>query len=579
MKTDARFTDFQVDVDSLPSGFSLLGGGSVGGKAIGLMFSKSVIEERGEVLCDYQDRLKIPRSWILATDVFDDFVEMNQVNDVVQLKCDGGIDVPEMNRRIIAGRLPSHCLDFLKGILKEEDRPLAVRSSSFLEDSLRHSFAGIYQSVFIPNDGTVEERIAQLETAAKIVYVSTFGDDAKEYRKKHEIAWRDEKMGVLIQSMVGCHYPDGLYYPLFAGVAFSRNYYPWTNRIRSEDGVARLVLGLGTRAVGRYYARVFCPAFPSLRPEGMVVEDIIRYSQEVADVLDFRSGLLIEEGISNLKGANNKLHMICSALSPEGYLTEASAGPGNGERLLATFDSILNSDKYMPFVPLIKSLLQNLERRFGLPVDIEFAVDFEPAEDGDEKGIFYLLQVRPLGGRPEHRRIKLPKDVPKEKIIFRAEKILGNGVKRRLRYIVFIPHTKYDFQKGFAIAREIGNLNSTLENESYILIGPGRWATQNPELGIPVRYGEISNASVIVEVSYKRFSPELSYGTHFFGDMLVTNILYIPLWLEKGGYLNERILLKSRNHWHSDDIRLIEIPQGVDVYADGESHAAIAMIR
>ncbi|MFQ5909492.1 MAG: PEP/pyruvate-binding domain-containing protein [Thermoplasmata archaeon] len=579
MKADAGFTDFRVDVDSLPSGFSLLGSSAVGGKSIGLVFSKSAIEERVEVLCEHQDRLRIPRSWILATDVFDDFMELNNVNDIVQMKCDDEIDVPEMNRRIIAGQLSAQCMDFLRGILEEERRPLAVRSSSSLEDSLRHSFAGIYQSVFIPNDGSLEERISQLETAIKIVFISTFGDDAKEYRKKHKMAWQDEKMGVLIQSMVGSHYPDGLYYPLFAGVGFSRNYYPWTNRIKSADGVARLVLGLGTRAVGRYFARVFSPAFPSLRPEGMVVEDIIRYSQEIADVLDYRSGLLIEEQITNLRGSNTKLPMICSAVSPEGYLTDAKFGPRNGERLLATFDSILNSNEYMPFVPIIKSLLKNLERLFGLPVDIEFAVNFEPDENGEEKGIFYLLQVRPLGGRPEHRRIRLPKAIPDDRIIFRAERILGNGVKRRLKHIVFIPHTIYDFRKGFSIARDIGRLNRTMENKNYILIGPGRWATQNPELGIPVRYAEISNASVIVEVSYQRFSPELSYGTHFFGDMLATNILYIPLWLEKGGYLNEKILLESKNRWHSENVRLIRIPQGVDVYADGESHTAIAMMR
>ncbi|MFQ6107033.1 MAG: PEP/pyruvate-binding domain-containing protein [Thermoplasmata archaeon] len=579
MRARIGFVDFRADIDSPPSGFEVLGSGFVGGKAIGLMYAKSAIEKHGEVLCEHQDMLRIPRSWILATDVFDDFVEINGVNEVVQSKCDGEIDVPEMNRSIISGQLPKYCMDFLENILRGERRPLAVRSSSFLEDSLRHSFAGIYQSIFIPNDGSMEERIAQLETAIKIVYVSTFCDDAKEYRKKHRISWQDEKMGVLIQSMVGSHYPDGLYYPLFAGVGFSRNYYPWTKRIKSEDGVARLVLGLGTRAVGRYYARVFSPAFPSLRPEGMVVDEIIRYSQEVADVLDFRSGLVIEEEISNLRGSNKKLHMICSATSPEGYITEIFGESGKGERLLATFDPILTTNKYMPFVPMIKSLLKNLERIFGTPVDIEFAVDFEPHENGKERGVFYLLQVRPLGGRPEHRKVRLPRDVPNERIIFRAEQILGNGVKRRLRYIVFIPHETYEFQMGFALAREIGKVNSTLGNESYILIGPGRWATQNPELGIPVRYSEISNASVIVEVSYRRFSPELSYGTHFFGDMLATNILYIPLWLEKGGYLNEKILMRSENHWSSDRVRVIMIPQGVDVYADGDSHTAIAMLR
>jgi hypothetical protein len=573
------YLDFEADPDSLPSGFDLLGTGSVGGKSIGLLFLKWAIETQGEGICDHQDRLRIPRSWILATDVFDDFVELNDVAEVVQRKCDLDIEVPEMNRSIIAGELPKDCLGYLKGILKEENRPLAVRSSSFLEDSLKHSFAGVYQSVFIPNDGTMGERIAQLETAVKIVYASTFGDDAKEYRKKHGIAWQDERMGVLVQSLVGSHYQDGLYYPLFAGVAFSRNYYPWTDRIRSEDGVGRLVLGLGTRAVGRYYARVFSPALPELRPEGTVVADIVKYSQEIADVLDFRSGLLIEEEITNLEGTNNRLPLICSALSSEGYITEADYGSKKHERLLATFDGVLNNNRHMPFVPLIGSLLRNLERRLGVPVDIEFAVDFEPDENGKDEGLFYLLQVRPLGGRPEHKRIRIPGDVSQDRVIFRAEKVLGNGVKRGLEHVVFIPHQKYDFQKGSAIAREIGEVNKSLEDNDYVLIGPGRWATQNPELGIPVRYAEISNAAVIVEVSYKHFSPELSYGTHFFGDMLATNVLYIPLWLEKGGFLNESLLENSKSLGESEYVRVIRIPRGVDVYADGESHTAIAMIR
>lgn len=579
MSKFVRFADFRIDTDSLPAGFEIVGAGSVGGKAIGLIYAKTAIEDWEEAICEHQDRLLIPHSWIIATDVFDDFMNVNNIDEAVRQKCDEEIDVPEMNRRIVSGSLPLNCREFLEGILVKENRPLAVRSSSYLEDNLKHSFAGVYQSVFIPNDGTFDERMAQLETAVKIVYVSAFGDDAKEYRKKHGIAWQDEKMGILIQSMVGSHYPDGLYYPLFAGVAFSRNYYPWTNRIKAEDGVARLVLGLGTRAVGRYHARVFSPTLPGLRPEGMVVKDIVKYSQEVADVMDFKSGLLIEEDISSLKNMNQKLHMACSVVSPEGYLTDAGPGRTEGKRLLATFDPILNSNQYVPFVPMIGSLLKNLERLLGVPVDVEFAVNFEESEDGDERAMFYLLQVRSLGGRPEHRKVILPTGIPNERIVFRAERILGNGVKRGVRHIVYIPHQAYEFQKGYAFAREIGRLNKSLENENYILIGPGRWATQNPELGIPVRYAEISNASVIVEVSYKRFSPELSYGTHFFGDMLATNILYIPLWLEKGSFLNEEFLMNSPNKWESENVRLVEVPKGVNVYADGESHSAIAFVE
>ncbi|MEE9224483.1 MAG: phosphoenolpyruvate synthase, partial [Thermoplasmata archaeon] len=212
-----------------------------------------------------------------------------------------------------------------------------------------------------------------------------------------------------------------------------------------------------------------------------------------------------------------------------------------------------------------------LERVIGAPIDIEFAFDQRYGNGDEGDGGFYLVQVRPLGRRAEHKPVTIPSGVPEEKVLLRSKSVLGNGVLKGISSIVWVPHRKYDFTKGYEIAREVGRINDMFEGMVYILVGPGRWATTNPELGIPVSYSEISNAGVVVELSHERFSPELSYGTHFFADMEASNMLYIPLFLEKGDYLNEEFLDGRESKVESKWVKVIEVPQGLNVYVDGES--------
>jgi hypothetical protein len=564
-----RYMEFRIDPDRLPSGVRILGDGFVGGKAIGLIFAASAVEFDGVRLARRPELVAFPDSTIVSTGYFDAFMDENALADTVQAKCDQTIPKIEMAQRFMTAPLPAPLVGDLRRMLARESRPLAVRSSSFLEDNLKHSFAGIYQSYFIPNRGSDRARLQQLETAIKLVYLSTFGDNARQYRLRHRIKWRQEKMGVLIENLIGIEHSDRLFYPLLAGVGFSRNFYPWAPGIDVDGGVVRLVLGLGTRAVGRNYARVFSPSLPGLRPEGGSVEDILKYSQREIDALDMVTGGMASPALDSVKLANDHIQLVTSELLEGTYFMDAPACVRPENRLVLTFDPVLKGKGDLPLVDILKDLLSNLHRQMGVPVDMEFAVNI----GGDGK--FYIVQVRPLGGRAEHRAVSVPVNIPRRNIVLRSHNVLGNGMKKGLRHIVYVPPGMYRFDRGFAIARQIGELNSGFEKDGYILIGPGRWATSHPELGVPVSYAEISNAQVIVECSWGSFTPELSYGTHFFGDMVVSNILYIPVFHEKGDFLNVRFLESHGEARSFEGVRVIDESGGFDVYVDGRKRTGM----
>lgn len=564
-------SQFKIDRENLPTGIEIFGNGSVGGKSKGLIFVSHLMDEGKEELSDYPEMLKIPESTVVATGVFDQFIQINGLVDIVGLIYDKEITDEEMNVEFLTGDFPPETHNQLLKFLEKKELPLVVRSSSILEDRPEHSFAGIYQSVFITNKGPLSKRIAELEMAIRIVYASTYGPDARRYSERIARVWQIEKMAILIQDVIGSHHDDGLYYPFFAGVAFSKNYYPWSERIGVEEGICRIVAGLGTRAVGRFNATVFSPSHPELRPQGMTVDDIVSSAQETIDALDYEDEVMKSVALRSIQGHNEDLFMLSQTLREGSYFMETGKVNTPDEELVLTFKPVLSSSQYLPLVPFLKSLLQNLERVIGAPIDIEFAFDqgYGNGDEGD--GGFYLVQVRPLGRKAEHKAVTIPTNVPEEKVILRSKGVLGNGVLKGISSIVWVPHRKYDFTKGYEIAREVGRINDMFEGMVYILVGPGRWATTNPELGIPVSYSEISNAAVVVELSHERFSPELSYGTHFFADMEASNMLYIPLFLEKGDYLNEEFLEGRESKVRSKWVKVIEVPQGLNVYVDGES--------
>ncbi len=558
--------NYRFSADSLPEGFRIVGHGQVGGKARGLLF---VIDRlaKGDFLTEYDHLLRFPDSLVLATDIFDAFMAQNALADVVRARCRQEIGTDELQERIISAEFPVVAQDVLARFLAAEHRPLVVRSSSVMEDDPEHSFAGIYLSEFVANVGTEEERLTSLIAAVKRVYASTFGRNARGYRKRHGLNWQKEKMAILIQNMIGHHYSQDLFYPLMGGVAFSLNFYPWNDRLRAEDGVVRLVVGVGTRAVGREYARVFSPTAPGLRPEGSDERAIIRYSQETVDVLDMRKGRLVQTRLPKLR--NPLLREVCSVVDANGVLSEPiSSLPPEG-RYIASFSRFIERDTTMPFSPLLRQLLTGLQRLFEQPVDIEFAVNFPSAEENGGVPLLYLLQARPLGGRPEHSIIRIPR-IPPGRTLLSCNRVLGNGRRKGIHHLIFVDPDTYRWEEAYAIARRVGHIDQQLDDDEYLLIGPGRWGTSNPQLGVPVQYGEITGASVIVEMATEAFSPELSYGTHFYADMVASDIIYLPFDAEQGDRFN-RVLLDRQQVVSMDDfVRHVYFPGGLDVYADGK---------
>jgi len=561
--------------ESVPDNVSLIGAGQVGGKARGLLFVMDHLA-RGGTLTEYDELIRFPDSLIVTTDVFDAFMEESNLQNAVLAGCQKEITLDELRERITTSAFPVAAKEELRRFLQSENRPLVVRSSSVMEDDPNHSFAGIYLSRFLGNTGPLHSRLDALIAAIKQVYASTFGPNARAYRKRHRLAWQREKMAILIQNMIGHDYPHDLFYPLIGGVAFSLNFYPWSDRLKPEDGVVRLVVGVGTRAVGREYARVFSPVAPGLRPEGSDVDTIIRYSQETVDVLDMHLGILTSTRLTELD--NPLLRTICSVVDAEGTLTEPSFNLPPGRRYVASFSRLIENDLTMPFTPLVRALCAGLQNLFELPIDIEFAVDFLPPADGADKPLFYLLQARPLGGRPEHRRVKLP-CAPDEKTLFVCQQVLGNGKHKQIRHVIFVDPRTYRLEDAYRIARKVGEIDQRLEGEPYILVGPGRWGTTNPQWGVPVQYNEIAGATVIVEMATESFAPELSYGTHFYADMVASGVLYLPFREEQGDRFNRELLGTQEVLFADPYLKHYRIEAGLDVYVNGKGKKGLVVLH
>jgi len=559
------------DTDGLPQGVSLIGKGEIGGKARGLLFVMDHVA-RGNELTQHQHLVQFPSSTILTTEIFDEFVADNALDEVIRAGCRKELSLDEVADRFVAATFPQRWLAPLTDLLEREKRPLVVRSSSLMEDNPDHSFAGIYLSEFLPNRGPLDKRLAELVSSIQRVYASTFGRNARAYRKRHRLNWEEEGMAVLVQNMIGSSYSHGWFYPLVGGVAFSRNFYPWSSRLSPEDGIVRLVVGTGTRAVGREYARVFSPRLPGLRPEGIDAAAIVRYSQETVDVLDVTGAGLVQRQLNQLD--NPLLTKICSIVDGDGTVSEPFtpvAMLSREQRLVASFSRLIEGVSLMPFSQLIRQLLAGLEKLFELPVDVEFALDFSsPLASEAGSPLFFLLQARPLGGRPEHSRIEIP-DAAEEHILLDCHQVLGNGICKGVRNLVIVDPTAYRWDQAHTIARTVGRINDEIEDEPYLLIGPGRWASSNPQLGVPVQYGEISGATAIVEMATEAFAPELSYGTHFYADMVASGVLYLPFHEAAGDSFHKELLAKGAVAYQDEYVAHYVFEAGINIFVDGAS--------
>lgn len=555
--------------------------GKLGGKSSGLFLAHKILSRESEN-SKYLSSIKVPKTWYLTTDTITEFLHYNNLEDLNEQKYREIQEIRIEYRNIVRlmknSKLPPEILNSLSVALDDfGERPIIVRSSSVLEDQIGAAFSGKYKSLFLANQGSKQERLEALEDAIIEVYASVYGPDPIQYRAERNLVDIHEEMGIMIQEVVGTK-AGKYFFPLFSGVAFSNNEYRWSPRIKREDGLLRIVPGLGTRAVDRLtddFPIMLSPEQPGIKVN-IVPEEIKRYSPKKIDVINLESRsfetidirTLLKEVGSQIYGINKMVSVMEYDHIRKPNLFEINF---DKDDLIVTFDGIINDT---PFIKQINTAMKVLRDKLGYPVDIEFACDGKD---------LYLLQCRPQSSREDTTPAPIPQDVQPKDIIFTAKRYISNGLIQNISHIVYIDPLKYselsDLDDLKTVGRIVGLLNAFLPKRQFILIGPGRWGSRGDiKLGVSVTYADICNTAALIEVARSKagYMPELSFGTHFFQDLVEANIRVLPLYPDDPGIIfNEKYLTRSRNILKSifpeyerfqDVIKVIDVPATSDGY-------------
>jgi len=573
------------------------GMGRIGGKAGGMLLAYHILEPQ-EGAGETEFPLAIPESYFLRSDAVEDFIRLNKLDEYQNQKYkevdDLVRDYPLIRGVFRNSEFPLRIVHNLRKILDQVgNAPLIVRSSSLLEDRFGTAFSGKYASFFLANQGTLEQRLRSLLGAVAEVYASVLAPDPILYRREHNLIHYVEEMAVLIQKVVGFAFGD-YFLPAMAGVAFSRNEYRWSPRIRKEDGLVRLVMGLGTRAVDRSgadYPRMVALGAPTLRPESSAKE-IVRCAQQTLDVIDLKKNRLESIRLRDLLALGGDFPMFDKIVSvyqdDELYPPASTRVDADPSKLCVTFDKLLRSTS---FAKIIRQRLQRLESAYGVPVDIEFACDGKN---------FYILQCRMQSQAKEMGPVRIPRDIPEDRILFDAHKYVRTGLVENITHVVYVDPAAYDAipsrQRRIQVAQVIGRINHRLTRRSFILIGPGRWGSNDILLGVPVRYADINHCRMLIEVARQKdgFVPEVSFGTHFFQDLVEARVDYLPLYPDApGNRFNEAFLLRSPNVLaqvvpddaeFAAEIKVIDLPavthgQNLTIAMNSDTDEALAYLK
>lgn len=517
-----------------------IGAGRIGGKAAGMLLAYRILSN--ELPEEMQASLKKPEYYFIASNEIYSYFAMNNLErwsdqkykDEEQMRA----DYPQIVKEFQAGNFPMDIKEKLEAILGNVgNKPLIVRSSSLLEDNFGTSFAGKYESIFLPNQGAPAENLAALTQAIALVYASTLNPDALLYRRSKGLQDYDERMAVLIMVVEGKQHKH-YYLPDAAGVAFSRNLYRWAPQIRREDGFVRLVWGLGTRAVDRVgndYPRLIALSHPLLRP-APDQRTMVRCSQKYVDLIDLEENMCTTLPIHQVLDADYPALRQVAQINEDGYFTSLHSRlmESDREKLVLTFEELLRRSD---FAEKMRTILSTLEHFYHYPVDLEFTLDIQDHNSTPETH-FTLLQCRPQSQLTEAKDVEIPGQLPEADIIFQTKFMVPQGVIEDIQYVIFVPPADYfslNMNKRFELARVIGKLNQALKDEVFVMVGPGRWGSTNADLGIPVGYSDIFNTSALVELSGKDIgpAPEPSFGTHFFQDLLEAQIYPLAILLDK----------------------------------------------
>jgi len=562
-----------------------IGAGRIGGKAAGMLLAQHILKNSPDL--GENANITVPESFYIGSDEFYTFISVNNLigwNDQkYKTEDEMRADFPKLENDFQKGTFPPYILDQLQTMLiKIGTQPLIVRSSSLLEDSFGTAFAGKYESIFCPNQGSLDENLKFLTNAITQIYASVFTPNALVYRRSKGLQDYDERMALLIQIVEGERYGDYLM-PHAAGVAFSRNLYRWAPQISAEDGFVRLVWGLGTRAVDRVgndYPRLVALSHPLLRPSNDP-KTIRRYSQQYVDLIDLKQNKLTTLPIRDVLDADYSPLRYIAQVDEGGYFeTIRSLLIKDTKDLVLTFDVLLQRT---PFTTRMKAILRILELAYHSPVDVEFALSLKQDVGLQPKLGIAMLQCRPQSHLSDSEVEKIPTNLAAEEILFSSDFMVPRGKIDKINYVVYVKARYYFALKSnnerMELARSIGKLNEALEKENFICVGPGRWGSSNADLGVPIAYGDIYHAKALVELTGEHFGlpPEPSLGTHFFQDLLEAQIYPLALQLDDPKTMfNEAFFDKMPNHlleWITADEQYEQCLQLLNIgdYATGKS--------
>lgn len=559
--------------------FSRMGDGSLGGKARGLAFLNSMVYKHN--LASKYDNVKIsiPRTVVIATDYFDQFIVENDLQYVI----DSDISDEEILSEFVAARLPEELIDQLRVFVDSVRSPLAVRSSSKLEDSSYQPFAGVYSTYMIPLVENRNQMLRMLGKAIKSVYASVFYSGSRTYIQTTSNLLSEEKMAVVVQSICGSEH-EGLYYPMMSGVARSVNFYPIGNE-KPEDGIVDLAFGLGKTVVDGGNTLRFSPKYPKKILQLSEPKLALRDTQKMMYALDLRPGafkISLNEGVNlahspvaDILPHYSHPELVASTFSMENnrMLPGISA---RGPRVIS-FDSILKYGRY-PLAQIIRDILNLCKEALMCDVEMEFAADLDYRHN-DNVLVLKLLQVRPVGEYGLDNNVSIEDALKSlDKVLVKSSKALGSGHMENITHVIHVPSDSFDSARTKEMAAEIARFNNMVKNEggSYLLVGPGRWGSSDPWLGIPVLWSDISEARVIVESAIPGYQIEPSQGTHFFQNITSLGVGYLTVdTVRRDGLIDEKALSELETVCEGEFTRLYKAPDGLDAYIDRSSNEAI----
>jgi hypothetical protein len=551
----------------------MIGSGLIGGKAVGVLLARAMLKK---TLPRWNELLEIHDSFFVGSDVFYTFLVRNGcwwVRDKQKHPATFLDGAETARRRILRGDFPDNTLQQFSDMLDYFGQsPIIVRSSSVLEDNFGNAFAGKYDSVFCVNQGPREKRLEDLLSAVRTIYASTMSERALRYRARRGILDRDEQMGLLVQRMSGVQ-QGTLFYPHMAGVGLSFNPYAWSEQIDPAMGMVRLVMGLGTRAVDRSdddYTRVVSLSDPERRPESNF-DRVRQYAQKRIDVLDLEDNQLTTRQFTEVAQLSPNLPLLMIA-TVDDEVEQRARGIKEGVPWVLTFEPLLRNT---PFVADMREMLRTLQQAYDYPVDVEFTANFI----SDTHYKIDLVQCRPFQVREAGTIPNPPAPIDPQHLVLEAHgAVIGHsriGTVDRLVYVVPAVYGQLPLNDRQQIARLIGQitrLRGPDAAKALLLIGPGRWGTTSPELGVPVRFAEISSAAVLCEIvtMHEGRVPDVSLGTHFFSDLVETDILYLAMFPQRqdnrfnAAFFDQQPnrlveLLPNAADW-SECVRVIDLP-------------------